>query len=125
MWFDLAGAAWRRDPAGVVQRATTTLPEAREALAGVTSLDAWMATLKKLPAASRSAIAASFGADVTGGEYVFAPMTPGQVGNLAKRGHEIASHAVTHPILPSLNDAELGHELRHTAELSGCGPASR
>lgn len=39
-------------------------------------------------------------------------MTPDQVAALAARGHEIASHSATHPLLPQLSDEELDRELR-------------
>ena len=116
MWFDVAGAAWRRDPVGALQRAASAAPEAREALGRIASLDVWMGTLKKLPVALRGAVVASLGAEAPGGDYVFAPMTPEQVRHLAQRGHEIASHAVTHPILPSLDDAALRYELRQSGD---------
>lgn len=38
-------------------------------------------------------------------------MTRGQLNLLASRGHEIASHTVTHPLLPRLTDDELHAEL--------------
>lgn len=38
-------------------------------------------------------------------------MTPEELKELARRGHEIGSHSVTHPLLPQLSDVELEREL--------------
>lgn len=41
----------------------------------------------------------------------FGPMTLDQVRSLAARGHEIASHTLSHPVLVHLDDAELEREV--------------
>ncbi len=42
----------------------------------------------------------------------FRPMRPAQVAELARGGHEIGGHSVSHPILPQLETARLDAELR-------------
>lgn len=69
--------------------------------------------LKRLPMAERLRNLAGPGeaVDRLPPDPRFRGMTPAQVADLAKRGHEIGSHTVSHEILPLADDVELRREL--------------
>lgn len=70
---------------------------AREAVGHLRSVDSWLGWLKAMTRADREQTLAAIGAvhPAPGCKA----MTPEQVIELSKRGHEIGSHTVTHPIL--------------------------
>lgn len=118
-WFDRAADAWVRlgpEQQGELLRmlhaeiagAGASMPPS-----GPVEIGSWMGGLKKLPVADRDRWV-EVARERAGGEFDasrYAAMTPDQLRALARRGHEIASHGVSHPILPLLDDASLAREL--------------
>lgn len=120
LWFDRAAFVWdrlsREDRAELlasVRRETSATTADGPSPTGQT----WTDSLKALPGARRMKFVerAEAAARGTFDAALCRPMTPEQVIELARGGHEIGSHSVTHPILPLLNDADLDHELRQSA----------
>ncbi|MFN0243060.1 MAG: polysaccharide deacetylase family protein [Planctomycetota bacterium] len=73
----------------------------------------WVAQLKQLAPDARAEFATAlrqYGAPRALPE-LYRALSPGQVGALAARGHEIGSHSVSHPLLPQLAGVELAREL--------------
>jgi peptidoglycan/xylan/chitin deacetylase (PgdA/CDA1 family) len=109
MWFDLAACAWCRDPSGTVRRAADAVHACRDILP--TSLLDWLGALKCLPEGARSLALGTLGISKLEPEDVFSPMTPRELKKLSERGHEIASHSVSHAMLNQLDDGALDSEL--------------
>ncbi len=106
LWWDRAAVAFRtlgRD--ALADR----LPEATP----VNDLESWLGYLKRCPPARRAEQIdlACHGLELNLPADVFGPMSIDQLRQLDARGHEIAGHSVTHPILPQLDDESLRHEL--------------
>lgn len=117
-WYDRAAVAWQQ--ADHQQR--RLLLQALPAIGRVDEVDgrgiqAWMAGLKRAASAERMELVvraeclAGKSSDLAG----YQPMTPELVRDLHVRGHEVASHTVSHPILPQLSDKALAAELRDSA----------
>lgn len=76
------------------------------------TMSEWLAFLKSLGTKERMRVLD----ELPAGEK-FVPdqldriMAPEELKELARRGHEIGSHSVTHPLLPQLSDTELESEL--------------
>jgi peptidoglycan/xylan/chitin deacetylase (PgdA/CDA1 family) len=106
LWFDVVGRVWQ-------QKGPSALSIAAEHKDVPSSLDGQLGWLKKQSNDCRERVVARLleanpevaidGQDVA--------MTPEQLAELAKTGHEIAAHTVTHPILPRCDDARLVKEL--------------
>lgn len=109
MWFDVAACAYDRLGASGV----------REAIAGgaapgadLSSLSSWLSWLKGLPTGAREGVVARLDHGLPRArEDIFGAMGPSDLRDLASRGHEIASHTVTHPILPRCDDQRLRDEV--------------
>jgi peptidoglycan/xylan/chitin deacetylase (PgdA/CDA1 family) len=119
LWFDRAARLWERstpDMRDLALRASGAPPAGDPAAA---NLRGWMAFLKLRTPGPRAALldALEERAGKPEGPGEFEPMTPEQVGDLARRGHEVGSHAVTHPILPQLEDGELATELSRSRDV--------
>ena len=121
LWYDRAADAWQRiSPADrrmfldELRRYGGSQPLVNKAVPGVQS---WMAGLKQAAPQERMDVLHEaelrYGAGVDSALY--RPMTPLQVTELHSRGHEIASHTVTHSMLPQLDDDTLRAELTQSA----------
>ncbi len=128
LWFDRAARRFRGAAPGHAAAAL------REALGPGSpapeplTLRAWMAALKSLPPHRRDAAIAALRRtpDERAGDHDRL-MTPEEIADLARRGHEVAAHTVTHPVLTTLDDAALERELRvpihQLAAWTGAAPA--
>ncbi|KJS28615.1 MAG: hypothetical protein VR64_23850 [Desulfatitalea sp. BRH_c12] len=112
LWYDRAADAWQR-----------MSHAARKGLARLNSMPStdirtWMAWLKQAAPDVRINLVEK-AESLAGGSIsrgLYRPMSIKQVTALSKRGHEIGSHTVTHPILPQLDDALLKDELERSAQ---------
>ncbi len=116
LWFDLAIDLLSRAPSDELARAAGAYFEAADAerlCAHSVRIPDWMELLKTSAPRTRGAFLESVGAAVGPIDMHgrFDAMTPAHVAELARRGHEIGSHTVHHPLLPQLSDAELDLEL--------------
>lgn len=93
----------------------------REYITDERDISVWMEGLKNMPPAERRNMIEGLESSLENPpEYSdYRPMTIEQIRALHKRGHEIASHSVTHPILTQLKEAELIGELHGSAEKLG------
>jgi peptidoglycan/xylan/chitin deacetylase (PgdA/CDA1 family) len=121
LWYDRAADAWQRasDAARNVLLERLhghigSMPLGKKMIAGVQT---WMAGLKNVLPEQRFGLLHQ--AEAGNNEAIdperYRAMTPLQVIDLHRRGHEIACHTVTHPILPQLDDDNLRSELTHSA----------
>ena len=122
LWYDRAAMAWQllnddnrrylleglRGARGKKQVRNGDYPE----------MPAWMAELKVAAPAVRMKLVAKAESLVARPPDLsrFLPMEAEQVAALHARGHEIASHSVSHPILPQLDDKDLADEVENSAE---------
>ena len=119
LWYDRATAAWpqlteaeRRDFLSGLPGAGQSIPNQSEGA----DLPAWMAGLKQMEPEKRLALVHRTQKRAKNLDLEpFRPMTPEQLALLHRRGHEIASHTVSHPILPQLDDDQLRRELEESA----------
>ncbi|NHA15378.1 polysaccharide deacetylase family protein [Thioalkalivibrio sp. XN279] len=117
-WFDVAADAWTRLDYGARMRLLEDLSsswgqDSRKAKCGA-DLASWMSALKLVPVTERDRCVEMARSRVEG-EFDatrFRAMTREQLVELDRRGHEVASHGVSHSILPLLDDTALAHELR-------------
>lgn len=118
MWFDEAALLFSRVPEHVRRDVVLQVSGGASGLPPIGSnASAWTAHLKHDSPGERRAILAAL-ADVAGGVPTvgaplrdgFEPMSIAQAVDLHRRGHEIGSHTITHPILTTLDDPELAHE---------------
>lgn len=120
MWFDLIACAWTDLGPGAVLEDSNGMPGARPR-----RLHDLLRALKGCDPQRREALAARLAASVDPA-VLPQPMTPRQARELAERGHEIASHTKTHPLLPQLDDETLMRELTASrdalADLLGVQP---
>lgn len=107
LWCDAAARAWREDR-GACRRALSDVRGEPATDADVATLDAWMSRLKRLGHQRRSALVAAMGGPGPG-EFE-APMDATMLRSLHERGHEVASHTCSHPMMPELDDAALDAE---------------
>tara|TARA_R110002072_G_scaffold302503_1_gene485963 strand:- start:8581 stop:9570 length:990 start_codon:yes stop_codon:yes gene_type:complete len=121
LWFDQAAFAWEQlDPQDRIRMLNAV--EGRDELAPSrearpTSINAWMAGLKALAGQQRIELILQAEESSNGSLDISRcrPMTPAEVIELDRDGHEIGSHSVTHPILPLLDDSDLAKELSESA----------
>jgi len=117
LWFDRAAQAWHRDAAATLMRASEAIPSLRESIAEVRSFDAWWQFLKQLSQDARQTVLHATDVPALATDEVFCAMTIEHVRELAKRGHEIGSHSVTHPILTNLDKTSLTLEMGRSRSL--------
>lgn len=106
LWCDAAVAAWREDSAACLRALASVAGEA--AAAEVGTLDGWIGRLKRLGHDRRVAVVEALGPRGPG-EFE-APMDEMMLRSLHARGHEVASHTCSHPMMPELDDAALVDE---------------
>ncbi len=121
LWFDLAIELLSRAPSNALSRAARSHFDASDAerlRERSVNVPEWMEVLKTLTPRTRGAFLEDVGADVGPVDVRgrFDAMTPEHVAELARRGHEIGSHTVHHPLLPQLADAELDLELAQSMQ---------
>ncbi|MBL8861140.1 MAG: polysaccharide deacetylase family protein [Planctomycetes bacterium] len=115
MWFDRAAAIIRATPDRILNAAASAhgcAPPAPET-AAKGRVRAWVEALKGCAAAQRETFLGALG-PAPDGTALFDPMSPVQVGELARRGHEIGAHSCSHAILPLADADELARELRES-----------
>lgn len=120
-WYDRAALAWQNV---AVENRRVLLDALRGAKGERTTKDGdqeravWMAELKRAVPAKRMELVARAESLVERPLDFsrYQPMCPEQVAALHARGHEIASHTVSHPILPQLTDELLAAELHDSAK---------
>ena len=122
-WYDRAAVAWQQatdDKRRLLQTALQQATGSRhnQGGSGGQGISCWMEGLKRAAPAERMELVARAESmveqplDLSG----YQPMSPEQVRELHLRGHEIASHTVSHPILPQLADNSLAAELQDSAK---------
>jgi len=109
LWFDRAAEHWRRTTP-VERRRAAEFAALSVAEANVDSFPDWMAFLKRCPPAVRLQIVGE-GVD---SRDAYRAMAIAQLQDLHRRGHEIGSHTVSHPLLSQMTDSELQDELEQS-----------
>jgi len=106
VWFDVVGRVWQ-------QKGPSALSIAAERNDVPASLDGQLGWLKNQSTDCRERVVARLleASPKVAINRQDVAMAPGQLAELAKAGHEIAAHTVTHPILPRCDDARLVQEL--------------
>ncbi len=120
MWFDLIARAWSDlGPSALAESCNDFLDTCPERLHDL------MAALKQCDPSRRERLVRELGSRLDPARLPRA-MSPDQARSLSTRGHEIASHTSTHPLLPQLDDESLARELTASrdalAELIGTPP---
>jgi peptidoglycan/xylan/chitin deacetylase (PgdA/CDA1 family) len=121
-WFDRAAAWWRtggwKQVADAAARLVPGIPVPSRA---EPSLSSWMGYLKALADPDRARLIRELlGDDDAATGELDRIMAPDDIRRLARAGHEIGSHSVSHPILPLLDYAELRYEIEASrAQLAG------
>lgn len=75
-------------------------------------VESWVEALKRSAPSARSAWLSGFDTPSPEAANAYASMSKDQAADLALRGHEVASHSVSHEMLPQLDDEALARELR-------------
>jgi len=123
-WYDRAAVAWQLvgpENRRFLLQALRPAGSKPQTKGGVQEIQNWMEGLKRLVPAERLKLVARAESlverplDFSG----YQPMNPEQIKELHARGHEIASHTVSHSILPQLTDNFLATELQNSAEQLG------
>ncbi|MFW5652568.1 MAG: polysaccharide deacetylase family protein [Planctomycetota bacterium] len=117
LWFDRAALLFTTVPGAelqqIVEERLNQLDSSSRPIANQ-RLDAWMGSLKRVGKDTRDsvldAVEQATGLDGVR-EWRFRPMSVDQVREMHNRGHEVASHTVTHPILPELDPDQQHREL--------------
>lgn len=118
LWFDKAAHVWTSTPAEHRPSLLAELPSIDQSLSGIRQ---WMESLKQASPSVRHAVLEETQTGLMDhlNRDRFAPMTVEQLRDLNQRGHEVASHTVTHPILPQLADDDIAREVndaKHSIE---------
>lgn len=113
LWFDRAALAWGHAGRAALERAVAEhAPDAAKAFPA--SLGGWIDLLRALGAERTLALLAALDRTApppAGTAAGFRLMAPGDAATLAARGHEVASHTLSHPFLTALDPAALAEEL--------------
>jgi peptidoglycan/xylan/chitin deacetylase (PgdA/CDA1 family) len=117
-WFDLAAISWEALGPHAFADAAAAACVALVGAPAPATLPAAMRLLKALPPAERASVVAGVSA-VAGAraDHADALMTVEQVRALARAGHEVGSHSMTHPLLPQCSGADLRQELAGSRSL--------
>ncbi len=117
LWFDQAILCWqRRCGTRPWLQAHEALLEAEDLQGKCASLDGWLGWLKGLTAADRGALLDRLSQGPNGpcDDSSYQLMSVNQVVDLQRRGHEIGSHTMTHPILTTLDANTARQELEQS-----------
>lgn len=121
LWHDRAALAWRRlGPAAAMERIGRSGSEL--GAAGPTHLRAFMSALKAMNQANRVQLLQRLGEGENSNQSLVSAadyrlMSWDQVADLARRGHEIGSHTLTHGLLSQVDGASLTRELGESRAL--------
>ena len=80
----------------------------------VVRVERWVEALKRSSPSARRTWLSGFDTPSPEDANAYASMSQEQVADLARRGHEVASHSVSHEMLPQLDDDALANELRES-----------
>lgn len=124
MWYDRAAvaiAAVSDSELESAARAHGVEPQASGSTGGE-RIRAWVEALKRASSAARLAFVAQVEHAAPSGVLErelarFTPLSPGDVRDLARRGHEVGAHSISHEILPLCDDAALDREVRGSREI--------
>ncbi len=114
LWFDRAAIQWAHVTHDQLRRVLGETVNAEEAeAADLSTVKGWMDLLKKCDRATRISILKAVDAVTTvdPADPRFRMMRIDEVVELDQLGHEIASHTLSHPILPMLDEADVDREL--------------
>jgi peptidoglycan/xylan/chitin deacetylase (PgdA/CDA1 family) len=112
-WFDCAALHWQRQSAPALAAALEQSGAGKVEWQEIQTLPCWMEHLKSQPPSKIQRVLRLLDGvkKITESTAQFATMTQKQIADLHERGHEIASHTMSHPILTQLDDDELAQEL--------------
>jgi peptidoglycan/xylan/chitin deacetylase (PgdA/CDA1 family) len=115
LWYDLAAATWsllgdRNVRRRVGQSTGTQVPD-------FPTREAWTEWLKSLPDDQRNRIVTVLKHEAKDNALSCELMTASQVRHLAEQGHEVGSHTLWHPILPSMAEDECRKEIEGARQL--------
>lgn len=122
LWFDRAALLWNRRTAAERRDLVRDLfAEGSNEETFPSTLRGWVAELKRRPPDQRARILEAMGQLGPNDEEsrLYRLMDVDQLVALARRGHELGSHTMTHCLLPQLEEAEIRQELedsRHTLQ---------
>jgi peptidoglycan/xylan/chitin deacetylase (PgdA/CDA1 family) len=116
LWFDRAALLLRSVPAGSSRACWSQaglVPAAAQLADPRQDLSTWMQSLKEARPDRREAFLAALERAAGGPPPPsgFEPLTRAQVADLHRRGHEVGSHSLSHPLLPQLDERSLQNEL--------------
>jgi len=116
LWFDRAAALWVRDGPGPIRGALAGVaPSSIEARPFPGELPGWIELLRGAGADRRvdllDAVEGLLGALPAEAAAQYRLMTAGDVVALSRKGHEVASHTLSHPFLTDLTPPRLREEL--------------
>jgi peptidoglycan/xylan/chitin deacetylase (PgdA/CDA1 family) len=116
LWFDTAARWFRRASPETVRAALQGVDSSPRPRA--VSQQEWMTALKMLPPIPRQRLLESLpGMEQCAATDQDRHMRPEELRRLCHQGHEVASHSLTHPLLPQLDDQALEHELNESGRL--------
>lgn len=120
LWFDQAASCWCAGGKEAWAIAKVALGSIGDRAACPADVADWMSFLKRLAAGMRTRVIHALETQLgTPGPTKYSMLRADQVLALHRRGHEIGSHSVTHPLLPQLSDTELRDEvIRSRAQVS-------
>lgn len=118
MWFDQAALLWNQIGPNQLQAVLCPIYKNMAGLCAMVSLGDWIGLLKSCNTQLRRAILiAATQSSHSLDSQDYSPMSLQQVAELHHRGHEIASHTLTHPLLPQLENSDLRRELQESRRL--------
>jgi peptidoglycan/xylan/chitin deacetylase (PgdA/CDA1 family) len=100
LWYDRAAAIWAALGREEVRRLVVEGGDGD--FPDFSTREAWIEWLKSLSDHRRTSLVSTLANGAAEGDAPCLLMTPEQVRQLAERGHEVGSHTLSHPILPSM-----------------------
>ena len=120
LWFDRAAVLWLHGPREAMQSVVREVSgHACRHTAKASSLDSWLDVLKHIAPRDRSNILDRLDDSAVPEirKERCRSMSVEEIVALHERGHEIASHTLSHPILTQLGDAEMLNELMRSRQM--------
>lgn len=115
LWYDRAAAMWMSLGRDVIRRRVGEQGDGETP--GLPTREAWIEWLKSLPDDRRTGVVTAIENGVHDEDPRCSLMTSHQVGQLAERGHEVGSHTLSHPILPSMEAERRRAEIEEARKL--------